>query len=64
MRLSYDQPSFTKVCLYLTGQGGAGGKPMKGYGWPSYGGGNSAAHLVVRGIIIIHYDPTVTRVLV
>lgn len=52
MRLSCDGPSLTKACLYLTGQGGAGGKPMKGYGWPSYGGGNSPAHLVVRVIMI------------
>lgn len=57
MRLSRDRPSLTQVCLYLTGQGGAGGKPMKGYGWPSYGAGNSAAHLVVRVIVIF----TMTR---
>lgn len=39
-------PSLTIACLHPTGRGGAGGKAMKGLGWPSYGAGNPPEYLV------------------
>lgn len=39
-------PILTKACFHLTGQGGVGGKAMKGLGWPSYGAGNPPQYLV------------------